>query len=111
MMICIAKLSYLYFIDGRVCWIIRGAHLEVVHGLTGTRLAAWQFGQVLGDGNTSITCVKELPLGHSVHLLVGVSNASPTSLLCLFDVSLSKVTKAIEIPQPVSRKSIFYFSV
>lgn len=76
---------------------------------TGLRQAAWHFGRVLRDQHTSITCVKEFPIGQSLTLLVCVCNASPTGLLCMFDVSLSKVSKAVEVPRPVSiQDSLFY---
>ncbi|KAL4221649.1 Protein ELYS [Mactra antiquata] len=88
--------------DGKVGWIVRGSLLEVIKISSCERLAAWKFGQIIGDVHTNITCVKEFRFGQSRKLLVGVCNASSTGLLCLFDVSLSKVVKAIEIPQPVT---------
>ena len=48
-----------------------------------------------------MTCVKEFEHGKSCKLLVGVCNASPVGMLCLFDVAMSRVVKAIEIPQQV----------
>lgn len=81
---------------------MRGALLEVLGTVSGSRLAAWQFGRSTGDQNTNITCVKEFPVGHSLKLLVGVCNASEKGLLCLFDIALGKVTKAVEIPRQVS---------
>lgn len=75
--------------------------MEVIDITTRNRLAAWRFGKVLKDEHTSITCVKEFEHGKTCKLLVGVSNASPTGLLCLFDVAAAKVVKAIEIPHQV----------
>ena len=91
-----------FLTDGRLCWIVKGAHLEVLDISTQNRLAAWHFGKVLKDEHTSVTCVKEFEQGKSCKLLVGVCNAAPTGMLCLFDVAASKVIKAIEIPQQVT---------
>ena len=93
---------YSFLTDGRLCWIVKGAHLEVLDISTQNRLAAWHFGKVLKDEHTSVTCVKEFEQGKSCKLLVGVCNAAPTGMLCLFDVAASKVIKAIEIPQQVT---------
>lgn len=98
-------------IDGRACWVVRGAHLEVIDVGSAVRLAAWQFGRVLGDEYTSVTCVKEFRTGRGLNLLVGVCNASSKSLLCHFDVTLSKVTKAIEIPRQVSMREKCFFKI
>ena len=93
--------SFVCFTDGQICWVVRGAHLEVINVSTRNRVAAWRFGKVLKDEHTSITCVKEFEHGKKCKLLVGVCNASSSGLLCLFDVAASKVVKAVEIPQQV----------
>ncbi|XP_053378643.1 protein ELYS-like [Mercenaria mercenaria] len=93
--------------DGKSGWIVRGALLEVVDVSSGKRLAAWQFGRILSDEHTNVTCVEEFGVGQTLKLLVGVCNASPVGLLCVFDVSLSKVIKAVEIPHPVSPCFLF----
>ena len=96
----IAKFS-MSLTDGTLCWIVKGAHLEVVDVQSKDRVAAWRFGKVLKDEHTSVTCVKEYEQGKSCKLLVGVCNASTSGMLCLFDVATSRVVKAIEIPQQV----------
>jgi hypothetical protein len=95
-------------IDGKSGWIVRGSLLEVVDISTSKRCAAWQFGRILSDEHTNVTCVEEFRFGQTRKLLVGVCNASPIGLICVFDVALSKVIKAVEIPHPVR---ILYFEV
>ncbi|WAR15663.1 ELYS-like protein [Mya arenaria] len=98
--------------DGRNCWGVRGCHLEVLDTSTGDRKAAWQFGKLTGDAHTRVTCVKEMCPhvgaigGGALKLLVGVCDASPTGLLCLFDVASAKVVKAIEVPYPVTEVEV-----
>ena len=75
--------------------------LEVVEAQTRNRLASWIFGAILKDTNAFISSVKEFSYGGAMFLLVGVNNSSNQGMVCLFDVSLSRVSKAIEIPHQV----------
>ena len=113
---CLVYLSIIMFkknvVDGSCCWVVHGSHVEVLDTRTGARRAAWQFGKVTEDAHTRVTCVQELcpPSGAGLagvggaglQLLVGVCNSSPHGLLCVLDVPTAKVTKAVEIPYPVS---------
>ncbi|XP_060555912.1 protein ELYS-like [Ruditapes philippinarum] len=94
------------FKDGKSGWIVRGSLLEVVDISTSKRCAAWQFGRILSDEHTNVTCVEEFRSGQTRKLLVGVCNASPIGLICVFDVALSKVIKAVEIPHPVTEVEV-----
>ena len=97
-------LSYFCIPDGSICWVARGAQLEVLDLGTLNRRASWQFGRILGDEHTTITCVEEMFLKNdsSTKLIVGISNSSPNGLICVFDVNTQRIEKSIEIRFPVS---------
>uniref|UniRef100_A0A8C9YCA6 AT-hook containing transcription factor 1 n=1 Tax=Sander lucioperca TaxID=283035 RepID=A0A8C9YCA6_SANLU len=67
-----------------LAWLACGPHLEVVHAVTGERLSAYCFS---GGGDW---------LKRS-GLLVGLEEAEG-SVLCLYDLGLSRVVKAVVIP-------------
>lgn len=75
-----------------------GSILEVVATDTQNRLAAWNFGIMLHDSEVVIQCVAEFWAGDSLRLLVGLKNSSIAGLVCVLNVNLSRVVKAIEIP-------------
>ncbi|XP_060062460.1 protein ELYS-like [Ylistrum balloti] len=88
--------------DGGLSWITHGPVVEVVNTKTRNCLASWTFGAVLKDSHTSIASVAEYKCNQDLKLLLGVNNSSDNGMLCVFDVSLSKVVKAIEIPHKVT---------
>uniref|UniRef100_A0A8C9Y6Q0 AT-hook containing transcription factor 1 n=1 Tax=Sander lucioperca TaxID=283035 RepID=A0A8C9Y6Q0_SANLU len=75
-----------------LAWLACGPHLEVVHAVTGERLSAYCFS---GGG--------EHPprLLDVSGLLVGLEEAEG-SVLCLYDLGLSRVVKAVVIPGRVT---------
>lgn len=80
--------------------------IEVVSSKSQARLASWQFGAALKDTHTMVTCVKEYTYSGSLKLLIGVTNVSLTGMLCVLDVSSSRVIKAVEIPHKVKYSSV-----
>ncbi|XP_069118568.1 protein ELYS-like isoform X2 [Argopecten irradians] len=88
--------------DGGMSWVTRGPVVEVVSTKTRNCLASWTFGVKLKDTHTSIACVAPYKCNNSCKLLIGVNNSSSNGMLCVLDVSLSKVVKAIEIPHKVT---------
>jgi len=85
-----------------MCWVTRGPVLELVDTETRNCVASWTFGAILKDMHTCVTSVTEYQCGSILRLLVGVNCSSPGGMLCMLDVSLSKVIKAIEIPHKAS---------
>ena len=92
----------IFFTDGKLIWLTRGPVIEILNSSTRRCLASWVFGVALKDTHSYITCVKEYCYGNRQTLLVGVCNASQSSMVCVLDLLTSRVTKVIEIPHKVS---------
>ncbi|NXU59341.1 ELYS protein, partial [Turnix velox] len=90
------------FSGGRNClaWLACGPHLEVVHSVTGERLSAYCFSGVK-DQPPTIRVVKEFSWDKRTGLLVGFEEAEG-SVLCLYDLGISKVVKAVVLPGRVT---------
>ncbi|XP_040206865.1 protein ELYS-like [Rana temporaria] len=79
-----------------LAWLACGPQLEVVNALTGERLSAYHFSGVTERPPTVVT-VKEFSWQKRTGLLVGLIEAE-SSVLCLYDVSISRVVKAVVLP-------------
>ncbi|XP_021372867.1 protein ELYS-like isoform X1 [Mizuhopecten yessoensis] len=88
--------------EGALSWITHGPVVEVVNTKTRDCLASWTFGAILKDSHTSIASVAQYNCNQDFKLLLGVNNSSDNGMLCMFDVGLSKVVKAVEIPHKVT---------
>eukprot|EP00794_Sanderia_malayensis_P014974 gene14974-16517_t len=83
--------------------IARGTSLEVIHTLSGTRRSACNLG--LAKENVKVQCMSEFFVDHKRMLLLGLDVSAGwkrSGLLCVYDLGLSKVTRAISIPEPVT---------
>lgn len=90
---------------GKLAWLVRGATLEVINTVTGSRHASWRFGSSLQQQRSvCISCVNELHMEDGAKLLVGLKDLSGGGggIVCIFDPFVSRVIKAIEIPYPVT---------
>ncbi|XP_077376017.1 protein ELYS [Festucalex cinctus] len=81
---------------GRHAWLACGPHLEFVHALTGERLSAYRFSGG-GEHPPSILTARDFSWLKRSGLLVGLEETEG-SVLCLYDLGLSRVTKAVIIP-------------
>lgn len=79
-----------------LAWLACGPQLEVINALTGERLSAYHFSGVTERPPTVVT-VKEFSWQKRTGLLVGLIEAE-SSVLCLYDVSISRVVKAVVLP-------------
>nr|DBA26926.1 TPA: hypothetical protein GDO54_011120 [Pyxicephalus adspersus] len=79
-----------------LAWLACGPQLEVTNALTGERLSAYHFSGVTERPPTVVT-VKEFTWQKKTGLLVGLVEAE-SSVLCLYDVSISRVVKAVVLP-------------
>nr|XP_035966881.1 protein ELYS isoform X2 [Halichoerus grypus] len=77
-----------------------GQHLEVVHSLTGERLSAYRFSAV-NQQPPVILAMKEFSWQKRVGLLIGLEEAEG-SVLCLYDLGVSRVVKAVVLPGRVT---------
>ncbi|XP_036925412.1 protein ELYS [Sturnira hondurensis] len=77
-----------------------GPQLEVVHSLTGERLSAYRFSGV-NDEPPTILAVKEFSWQKRSGLLIGLEDAEG-SVLCLYDLGISRVVKAVVLPGRVA---------
>ncbi|XP_072588891.1 protein ELYS isoform X3 [Vulpes vulpes] len=77
-----------------------GQHLEVVHSLTGERLSAYRFSGV-NQQPPIILAMKEFSWQKRVGLLIGLEEAEG-SVLCLYDLGVSRVVKAVVLPGRVT---------
>ncbi|CAI9536839.1 unnamed protein product, partial [Staurois parvus] len=83
-----------------LAWLACGPQLEVINALTGERLSAYHFSGVTERPPTVVT-VKEFSWQKRTGLLVGLVEAE-SSVLCLYDVSISRVVKAVVLPGSVT---------
>ncbi|XP_014383741.1 PREDICTED: protein ELYS [Myotis brandtii] len=79
-----------------LAYLTCGPQLEVVHSLTGERLSAYRFSG-LSDESPIILAVKEFSWQKRSGLLIGLEDAEG-SVLCLYDLGISRVVKAVVLP-------------
>ncbi|NXP50583.1 ELYS protein, partial [Heliornis fulica] len=83
-----------------LAWLARGPQLEVVNSVTGERLSAYRFSGVNKELPT-VRAVKEFSWQKRSGLLVGLEEAEG-SVLCLYDLGISRVVKAVVLPGRVT---------
>ncbi|XP_008935120.1 PREDICTED: protein ELYS [Merops nubicus] len=90
------------FSGGRngLAWLARGPQLEVVSSATGERLSAYRFSGVT-EQPPAVRVVKEFSWQKRTGLLVGLEEAEG-SVLCLYDLGISRVVKAVILPGRVT---------
>ncbi|XP_073401223.1 protein ELYS isoform X2 [Dendrobates tinctorius] len=90
------------FTTGRagLAWLACGPQLEVTNSVTGERLSAYCFSTVT-ERPPTVVAVKEFSWQKKTGLLVGLVEAEG-SILCLYDVGISKVVKAVVLPSSVT---------
>uniref|UniRef100_A0A8C6L7U7 AT hook containing transcription factor 1 n=1 Tax=Nothobranchius furzeri TaxID=105023 RepID=A0A8C6L7U7_NOTFU len=79
-----------------LAWLACGPHLEVVHAVTGERLSAYCFSGG-GENPPRVLAARDFSWLKRSGLLVGLEE-SEGSVLCLYDLGLSRVVKAVVIP-------------
>lgn len=79
-----------------LAWLACGPQLEVVNSVTGERLSAYRFGGV-NEQPPTVRVVKEFSWQKRTGLLVGLEEAEG-SVLCLYDLAISRVVKAVVLP-------------
>ncbi|XP_004375929.1 protein ELYS isoform X1 [Trichechus manatus latirostris] len=77
-----------------------GPQLEVVNSVTGERLSAYRFNGV-NDQPPIVLAVKEFSWQKRTGLLIGLEEAEG-SVLCLYDLGISRVVKAVVLPGRVT---------
>uniref|UniRef100_A0A8B9T5C7 AT-hook containing transcription factor 1 n=1 Tax=Anas platyrhynchos TaxID=8839 RepID=A0A8B9T5C7_ANAPL len=95
-------LSAFFSLPGRngQAWLACGPQLEVVNSVTGERLSAYRFSGV-NDQPPTVRVVKEFSWQKRAGLLVGLEEAEG-SVLCLYDLGISRVVKAVVLPGRVT---------
>ncbi|XP_069811346.1 protein ELYS [Dendropsophus ebraccatus] len=90
------------FTTGRagLAWLACGPQLEVTNSVTGERLSAYCFSTVT-ERPPTVVAVKEFSWQKKTGLLVGLVETEG-SILCLYDVGISKVVKAVVLPGSVT---------
>ncbi|XP_067901507.1 protein ELYS [Heterodontus francisci] len=81
-------------------WLVCGAHLELLNSVTGERLSAYRF-RGIGEQPPTILAVKEFCWLKRTGLLIGLKE-SEGSILCLYDLAVSRVVKAVFLPGKVT---------
>ncbi|XP_044055281.1 protein ELYS isoform X2 [Siniperca chuatsi] len=79
-----------------LAWLACGPHLEVVHAVTGERLSAYCFSGG-GEHPPTVLAARDFSWLKRSGLLVGIEETEG-SVLCLYDLGLSRVVKAVVIP-------------
>ncbi|KAL0969320.1 hypothetical protein UPYG_G00225540 [Umbra pygmaea] len=79
-----------------LAWLACGPQLEVVHAVTGERLSAYCFSGG-GEHLPSVLAARDFSWLKRTGLLVGLEEAQG-SMLCLYDLGISRVVKAVVIP-------------
>ncbi|XP_043914627.1 protein ELYS [Protopterus annectens] len=80
-------------------WLACGPQLEVVNSVTGERLSAYRFSGI--EQPPTVLAVKEFCWLKRTGLLVGLEETEG-SVLCLYDLGLSRVVKAVVLPGRVT---------
>ncbi|KAM6272123.1 LOW QUALITY PROTEIN: protein ELYS-like [Spheniscus humboldti] len=90
------------FSGGRngLAWLACGPQLEVVSSVTGERRSAYRFSGV-NEQPPTVRVVKEFSWQKRTGLLVGLEEAEG-SVLCLYDLGISRVAKAVVLPGRVT---------
>ncbi|XP_068795432.1 protein ELYS [Struthio camelus] len=90
------------FSGGRngLAWLACGPQLEIVNSVTGERLSAYRFSGV-NEQPPTVLVVKEFSWQKRTGLLVGLEEAEG-SVLCLYDLGISRVVKAVVLPGRVT---------
>lgn len=101
------------FADSKLAWLSKGPLLEIVNIADGAKIAAWNFGAVVRDFKTKVTCVTELPHlsasgtpGQVGQVLVGLECELTGGMVCLFNLAGSRVLRAINTPSKVTALNI-----
>ncbi|XP_048456737.1 protein ELYS [Rhincodon typus] len=81
-------------------WLACGAHLELLNSITGERLSAYRF-RGIGEQPPTILAVKEFCWLKRTGLLIGLKE-SEGSILCLYDIAVSRVVKSVFLPGKVT---------
>lgn len=79
-----------------LAWLACGPHLEAVHAITGERLSAYNFSGG-GEHPPCILAARDFSWLKRSGLLIGLEEVEG-SVLCLYDLGLSRVVKAVVIP-------------
>ncbi|KAM6166266.1 protein ELYS [Erethizon dorsatum] len=85
--------------NGLAC-LACGPQLEVVNSVTGERLSAYRFSG-LNEQPPIVLAVKEFSWQKRTGLLIGLEEAEG-SVLCLYDLGISRVVKAVVLPGRVT---------
>ncbi|XP_038205906.1 protein ELYS [Arvicola amphibius] len=83
-----------------LAYLACGPQLEVVNSLTGERLSAYRFNGV-NEQPPVVLAVKEFSWHKRTGLLIGLEEAEG-SVLCLYDLGISRVVKAVVLPGRVT---------
>ncbi|XP_036058015.1 protein ELYS isoform X2 [Onychomys torridus] len=83
-----------------LAYLACGPQLEVVNSLTGERLSAYRFSGV-NEQSPVVLAVKEFSWHKRTGLLIGLEEAEG-SVLCLYDLGISRVVKAVVLPGRVT---------
>ncbi|KAM4770960.1 protein ELYS [Rhinophrynus dorsalis] len=83
-----------------LAWLACGPQLEVTNSVTGERLSAYHFSGVT-ERPPTVVAVKEFTWQKKTGLLVGLVETEG-SVLCLYDVGVSRVVKAVVLPGSVT---------
>uniref|UniRef100_A0A3Q3J1P7 AT hook containing transcription factor 1 n=1 Tax=Monopterus albus TaxID=43700 RepID=A0A3Q3J1P7_MONAL len=83
-----------------LAWLACGPHLEVVHAVTGERLSAYCFSGG-GENPPTVLAARDFSWLKRSGLLIGLEETEG-SILCLYDLGLSRVVKAVVIPGRVT---------
>ncbi|KAK6304226.1 hypothetical protein J4Q44_G00248120 [Coregonus suidteri] len=79
-----------------LAWLACGPQLEVVHAVTGERLSAYCFSGE-GEHPPGVLTARDFSWLKRTGLLVGLEEAQG-SMLCLYDLGISRVVKAVVVP-------------
>uniref|UniRef100_A0A673INU0 AT hook containing transcription factor 1 n=1 Tax=Sinocyclocheilus rhinocerous TaxID=307959 RepID=A0A673INU0_9TELE len=79
-----------------LAWLACGPQLEVVHAITGERFSAYRFSGV-SEHPPAVLAVRNFCWLKRTGLLIGLEEAEG-SMLCLYDLGISRVVKAVVIP-------------
>ncbi|XP_073725315.1 protein ELYS [Misgurnus anguillicaudatus] len=83
-----------------LAWLACGPQLEVVHAVTGERFSAYRFSGV-SEHPPTVLAMRDFCWLKRTGLLVGLEEGEG-SMLCLYDLGISRVVKAVVIPGKIT---------
>ncbi|KAJ8871118.1 hypothetical protein PR048_027422 [Dryococelus australis] len=95
-------------------WLCQGPRLYLISTVDGSQVNLCTFASMPApdpdvEVTTEVTCVVHLATrreGKIRHVVVGLNHNNQTGLVCIFDMHISRIVRAVHMPKPVTSLSV-----